>query len=222
MSSEPEAKREKASASASASIEDRQKICADIEAGLADVPTVEQLHQRFLEGMAGDDFEAYVNPPMTSIIDGFLYLGNQRNAGVIPPKESGRDQTREVALSVLEQSGVKCIITVSIEAVPEGDKFPGFEYFHFPIGDTPRNESFPKQFPHVVETINLVRTQNKGVLIHCNAGASRSASCVIGYLISLGLKFEDAFKYVKNKRLIVDIGHFDSLLKGDALYQSVQ
>lgn len=42
---------------------------------------------------------------------------------------------------------------------------------------------------------------NRRVLVHCNAGVSRSSSVVIGYLIKrMGYSFDDAFKLVKSKR----------------------
>ncbi|KAK6483168.1 dual specificity protein phosphatase 19-like [Huso huso] len=49
--------------------------------------------------------------------------------------------------------------------------------------------------------IEKAKAQNGVVLVHCNAGVSRSASIVIGYLMSTEyLHFDDAFPLVKNAR----------------------
>ncbi|XP_047459735.1 dual specificity protein phosphatase 19-like [Mugil cephalus] len=49
--------------------------------------------------------------------------------------------------------------------------------------------------------IDQAREQDGVVLVHCNAGVSRSASIVIGYLMSReGLSFEDAYSQVKLAR----------------------
>lgn len=43
--------------------------------------------------------------------------------------------------------------------------------------------------------------QGSAVLVHCNAGVSRSASVVVGYLMRRkGMSFEDALQMVKEKR----------------------
>ncbi|KAJ4923906.1 hypothetical protein JOQ06_028161 [Pogonophryne albipinna] len=49
--------------------------------------------------------------------------------------------------------------------------------------------------------IELARQQDGVVLVHCNAGVSRSSSVVIGYLmLREGLTFDDAYSQVKLAR----------------------
>lgn len=51
------------------------------------------------------------------------------------------------------------------------------------------------------EFIELCRQKNGRILVHCNAGVSRSASVVIGYLVTMGgFKLADAIQCVKSKR----------------------
>ncbi|XP_076025517.1 dual specificity protein phosphatase 19-like [Genypterus blacodes] len=49
--------------------------------------------------------------------------------------------------------------------------------------------------------IDQAREQNGVVLVHCNAGVSRSSSVLIGYLmLKEGLTFDEAYKQVKKAR----------------------
>lgn len=49
--------------------------------------------------------------------------------------------------------------------------------------------------------LDIAIDNNGVVLVHCNAGVSRSASIVIAYLIlKVGMSFDDALKLVKGKR----------------------
>jgi len=55
------------------------------------------------------------------------------------------------------------------------------------------------------ETYEILKN-NKKTLIHCNAGKSRSVSCVIYYLMKkYNMSFEDSYKMVENKRPCIDI-----------------
>lgn len=55
-----------------------------------------------------------------------------------------------------------------------------------------------------VEFIKEMHSQNRKVLVHCEVGVSRSASCVIAFLMKMNnWCFKDAFLYVKERRSIV-------------------
>ena len=54
------------------------------------------------------------------------------------------------------------------------------------------------------ECLNFIKGEEK-VLVHCMAGASRSATIVIAYLMWIEkMKFDDALNFVNSKRPIVD------------------
>nr|XP_006636628.1 PREDICTED: dual specificity protein phosphatase 19 [Lepisosteus oculatus] len=75
-----------------------------------------------------------------------------------------------------------------------------FVYKQLSILDLPETV-ITSYFQECSEFIEQVKAQNGVVLVHCNAGVSRSASIVIGYLMSTeGLRFDDAFALVKNAR----------------------
>ncbi|XP_067891672.1 dual specificity protein phosphatase 19 isoform X1 [Heterodontus francisci] len=75
-----------------------------------------------------------------------------------------------------------------------------FIYKSISILDLPET-SITSYFHECFEFIDQAKAQNGVVLVHCNAGVSRSASIVIGYLMWVyGLSFKDAFSVVKNAR----------------------
>ena len=54
------------------------------------------------------------------------------------------------------------------------------------------------------ECLNFIKGEEK-ILVHCMAGASRSATIVIAYLMWIQkMKFDDALNFVNSKRPIVD------------------
>lgn len=56
-----------------------------------------------------------------------------------------------------------------------------------------------------VDLFNRLAYNHNVVLVHCAMGVSRSASCVIMYVMKkFKLDFEDTLEFVKNKRHVVD------------------
>jgi len=63
-------------------------------------------------------------------------------------------------------------------------------------------------FPDVVKKVKELNDTGAKIYIHCHAGVSRSASLVIYYLIVYyNIDFEQAFKYVREKRVCVQPNH---------------
>lgn len=59
-------------------------------------------------------------------------------------------------------------------------------------------------FDECCEYIHSAVISGGCVLVHCNAGVSRSASIVIAYLMKhYGMSFDEAFKFVKSKRSFI-------------------
>lgn len=56
-----------------------------------------------------------------------------------------------------------------------------------------------------VDAMNRESRNRNVVFVHCAMGRSRSATCVIMYIMKrFGVAFEDAFEYVKRRREVVD------------------
>ncbi|XP_042300843.1 dual specificity protein phosphatase 19 [Sceloporus undulatus] len=75
-----------------------------------------------------------------------------------------------------------------------------FTYKTIPILDLPETDII-SYFPECFEFIEEVKLKDGVVLVHCNAGVSRAAAIIIGFLMhSEGLNFAKAFSLVKNAR----------------------
>jgi protein-tyrosine phosphatase len=113
------------------------------------------------------------------ILKNKLYLGNYYSA----------TQKEE-----LKKRGITHILMVGYllhEFFPDD-----FEYATIEIEDDERENIFK----YFYTCINFIE-KSKVCYVHCQAGVSRSASIVIAYVMyKLKLKFEDALKYVKEKR----------------------
>ncbi|XP_055487135.1 dual specificity protein phosphatase 10-like [Leucoraja erinacea] len=80
---------------------------------------------------------------------------------------------------------------------------PALRYKRFPVNDSGR-QNLRQYFEEAFEFIEEGRQSGKGVLVHCQAGVSRSATLVIAYLMKHTLMtMTDAYKYVKGKRPII-------------------
>lgn len=119
------------------------------------------------------------------ILNDFLYLGSQDCVDV----------------ETIQNCKITHILSVGIP-MPEGN-FSEMISLHVPCLDLPETN-----LPQILNTSNAFITsakeRNGKVLVHCNAGVSRSASVVIGYLIMVcGCSFDEAFDLVKSKRSCV-------------------
>ncbi|XP_058020946.1 dual specificity protein phosphatase 19 [Ahaetulla prasina] len=73
-------------------------------------------------------------------------------------------------------------------------------YKTIPILDLPETD-ITSYFPECFEFIEQIKLKDGVVLVHCNAGVSRAAAIIIGFLMySEGLNFAMAFSVVKNAR----------------------
>jgi dual specificity phosphatase 12 len=77
-----------------------------------------------------------------------------------------------------------------------------FKYKTINIADTSQS-GLLRHFPAAVAFIKE-GIMRGGVLVHCYAGVSRSASCVIAYLMKeRQMTFQDAFGFASRKRPII-------------------
>tara|TARA_B100001094_G_scaffold304465_1_gene333451 strand:- start:41 stop:631 length:591 start_codon:yes stop_codon:yes gene_type:complete len=125
----------------------------------------------------------------TFIIDN-IYLGNAYNAS---------------NWINLKNNNIGLIINITKE-IPNY-YINDIEYYNIYIKDTNDSDilSHLDKFIEKVELYNS-KSEKQNILIHCYMGSSRSASLVVGYLCKQKkMNVDDAIKFVKNKRNLVNI-----------------
>uniref|UniRef100_A0A3Q1DB68 Tyrosine-protein phosphatase domain-containing protein n=1 Tax=Amphiprion ocellaris TaxID=80972 RepID=A0A3Q1DB68_AMPOC len=129
-------------------------------------------------------------------------------------------------LPILQRHGVTHIVCVrqDIEANFIKPNFPHtFRYLVLDIADNPV-ENIIRFFPMVKgkDTCNSHFSCSEcQVLVHGNAGISRSAALVIAYLMeTFGMKYRDAFSHVQERRFCINpnVGFVHQLQEYEAIY----
>jgi hypothetical protein len=112
--------------------------------------------------------------------------------------------------------GITHILTVA----PIPPTFPEmFQYLVHPIEDNGSEADLLVHFPALFAFIDTARQSGGAVLVHCHAGASRSASVVIAYCmreqVAGGPQLEPNLSHVVARRLVVapHPGFYDQLLE---------
>lgn len=142
------------------------------------------------------EFDQALPPPtpdvysfnMSEIVPG-LFLGNANDAE---------------NMSLLQQNQIKSIINISqtIPCYHETERL--FDYLRVPCNDSSQ-ENIVQHFQRTSESIQMSLSLNQNVLVHCQAGVSRSPSFVIGYLMEHHSKtFDQAYSLVREKRTIIN------------------
>ncbi|XP_036381455.1 dual specificity protein phosphatase 10 [Megalops cyprinoides] len=118
----------------------------------------------------------------------FLFLGNERDA---------QD------LDLLLHLNIGFVVNVTTH-LPLYHLNTGLvRYKRLPATDNSR-QNLRQYFEEVFEFIEEARDAGRGVLVHCQAGVSRSATIVIAYLMKHTLMtMMDAYKYVRGRRPVV-------------------
>lgn len=136
-----------------------------------------------------------------------LYLGSEIHAS-----------QREV----LERLGITSIVNVS-RNIPNFFENT-FHYKSIPVDDT-YTADIGKWFEEAAKFIDSVKNSKGRVLVHCQAGISRSATICLAYLISrYRLRLDEAYEYVKKRRSIIspNFNFMGQLLNWESESQSAE
>jgi len=116
----------------------------------------------------------------------FLYLGSAAHSA---------------QKDILDRLGITSIMNVS-RNIPNSFE-DSFEYKTIPVDDT-YSADISQWFNEAIEFIDAVRESGGRVLVHCQAGISRSATICLAYLISrMKYKLDEAYEYVKKRRSVI-------------------
>ncbi|XP_075885087.1 dual specificity protein phosphatase 4 [Nelusetta ayraudi] len=116
----------------------------------------------------------------------FLYLGSALHAS-----------KREV----LDATGISALLNVSANCPNhfEGD----YQYKCIPVEDN-HKEDISCWFLEAIDFIDSVRDSSGRVLVHCQAGISRSATICLAYLMKRKrVRLDEAFEFVRRRRSII-------------------
>jgi len=128
-----------------------------------------------------------IDAAVASEILSYLFIGNQRDAA---NKER------------LVQLGITHIINVTSQ-LPLNFEGEGFSYKRLPATDS-GSQNLKQYFTEAVEFIDNARESQGKVLVHCQAGVSRSPTIVLAYLMARSQKsLTEAFNLVKELRPII-------------------
>uniref|UniRef100_A0A8C7Y6N3 Dual specificity protein phosphatase n=1 Tax=Oryzias sinensis TaxID=183150 RepID=A0A8C7Y6N3_9TELE len=116
----------------------------------------------------------------------FLYLGSALHAS---KKE------------VLDAIGISALLNVSADCP---NHFEGaYQYKCIPVEDN-HKEDISCWFLEAIEFIDSVRDSSGRVLVHCQAGISRSATICLAYLMKRKrIRLDEAFEFVRRRRSII-------------------
>ncbi|XP_038565294.1 LOW QUALITY PROTEIN: uncharacterized protein si:dkey-175m17.7 [Micropterus salmoides] len=132
--------------------------------------------------MTPDAENAVVSPILP-----FLFLGNERDAE---------------DLDLLLRLNIGYVVNVTTH-LPLYHVSSGLRYKRLPATDNSK-QNLRQYFEEVFEFIEEAYQSGQGVLVHCQAGVSRSATIVIAYLMKHTLMtMTDAYKYVRSRRPVV-------------------
>uniref|UniRef100_A0A8D0AZA5 Dual specificity protein phosphatase 10 n=1 Tax=Salvator merianae TaxID=96440 RepID=A0A8D0AZA5_SALMN len=127
------------------------------------------------------------NAELTPILP-FLFLGNEQDA---------QD------LEKMQRLNIGYIINVTTHLPLYHYEKGLFNYKRLPATDS-NKQNLRQYFEEAFEFIEEAHQCGKGLLIHCQAGVSRSATIVIAYLMKhTRMTMTDAYKFVKGKRPII-------------------
>jgi len=116
-----------------------------------------------------------------------LFIGNQRDA-------SNKERLVEL--------GITHIINVTAQ-LPLNFEGEGFSYKRLPATDS-GSQNLKQYFAEAIEFIDSARDSNGRVLVHCQAGVSRSPTIVLAYLMARSQSsLIEAFNLVKELRPII-------------------
>ncbi|KAM6985538.1 dual specificity protein phosphatase 4 [Aplochiton taeniatus] len=116
----------------------------------------------------------------------FLYLGSALHAS---KKE------------VLDSMGISALLNVSSDCP---NHFEGaYQYKCIPVQDN-HKEDISSWFLEAIEFIDSIQDSNGRVLVHCQAGISRSATICLAYLMKRKrVRLDEAFEFVRRRRSII-------------------
>lgn len=131
--------------------------------------------------------------------DPFEYPKKHRDFSCILPNIYISDMSCANNRNLIETLDIRAIVNVSAKSCANPfEHDPSFSYFSIFEDDRPETD-IAQYFASAYKFIEK-HSKDSGVLIHCAAGISRSATIVISYVMKkLKLSFNEAFRFVQER-----------------------
>ncbi len=166
------------------------------------------------------DISAYA--PMHQVLP-WLWIGDERAAGVLPPFELRAGATPAAALAALRAAGVAAVVCASGDGAShrpfEGE---GIFYAQALLSDGSLaskracEAALGRLLRAAVPLARAARAAGRAVLVHCNAGINRSCSTACALLmVETGCSLAEAYAQVVAARVVCQPS-FYAYLGGDA------
>lgn len=166
------------------------------------------------------DVSAYA--PMHQVLP-WLWIGDERAAGVLPPFELRAGATPAHALAALRGAGVTAVVCASGDGAShrpfEGE---GISYAQALLSDgSPASKraseaALGRLLRAAVPLARAARAAGRAVLVHCNAGINRSCSTACALLmVETGCSLAEAYAQVVAARVVCQPS-FHGYLGGEA------
>lgn len=110
------------------------------------------------------------------------------------------DQFGVSDVNQLQHYRIKHVFNMSPVQLKE---FPGISYYNLPVSDD-SEQNILQFFDRVFSKMDELTYQRQNIVINCQAGVSRSASFLIGYLIRNGLTYDTSYQLVKSCRPVIN------------------
>ncbi|KAJ9579825.1 hypothetical protein L9F63_004531, partial [Diploptera punctata] len=118
---------------------------------------------------------------------------------ILPHLFLGNAATSEDS-EALSRHSIEYILNVTADLPNVFEDSGSIKYMKIPIADHWK-ENLASFFPKAIEFIDEARSNEKGVLVHCLAGVSRSVTVTVAYLMyKLSLNLNDAFNMVRARK----------------------
>ena len=127
---------------------------------------------------------------VSNMLDNVLFLGSQFSTKV----------------GTINKLNIKVIISIGCNPLTENDS--SITYYKYDVEDNGGydnvNYFFTQLIPEIHLVINHCIQTNTPVLVHCQAGISRSATVIITWFMKYkNMSYLDAFNYVKSRRSVI-------------------
>ncbi|XP_011297297.1 dual specificity protein phosphatase 19 [Fopius arisanus] len=133
---------------------------------------------------------------MEKLGEGFAFVVDEKpdlQVAEVAPGVFLSSQDPVFSLEILKNLEIRNILSLGIEPHV---KFEGISYSFVDMLDVPEFGILEA----MDNCLEVIRNRRGNILVHCNAGVSRSATVAIAYLMEEGMSFPEAFNKVRSVR----------------------